>query len=137
MTEHDDALRQIMRALGRLEEGVQRLREDFTEEKGTAAASRKGVYIKLDEFNTDLTKLDNKIIVSGNITAQVREEVKGVARSLDAFKAEADPPLKDFMRLRNIGYGIGGVFLLCGMSAAAIAAYSIEALKNLLRSWLG
>lgn len=137
MTEDTDALRQIMHSLGRVEEGVSRLRQDFTEEKQTAAASRKGVYLRQDEFAEELARLREENKIAAHITAQVREEVKGVSRSLESFKSEAEPPLEEFKRLRNMGLGIVSLLALGGLSVGAAIGLGVEAVKNALRSWLG
>lgn len=133
----DEALREISRSLGRLEEGMSRLRQDFTEEKQTAAVSRKGVYMMHDEFAEKLSELRQEHKIAAHITAQVREEVKGVNRSLEAFKSEAEPPLEEFKRLRNMGLGIVSLLALGGLSVGAVVALGIETVKSALRSWLG
>lgn len=127
MTEHDDALRQIMRALGRVEEGVARLRDDFTEEKQTAAVSRKGLYQRQDEFAEGMGKLREENKIGAHVSAQIRDEVK-------AFKAEAMPTLEEYKRLRNMGLGF---LAISGLSIGAAVAMAFEAVKNALRSWLG
>lgn len=126
MTENE-VLREISRSLGRVEEGVLRLRQDFTEEKQTAAASRKAVYLRQDEFAKDLEKLRDENKISAHITAQVRDEVK-------AFKAQAMPTLEEYKRLRNMGLG---VLAISGLSIAATLAMALDAVKSALRSWLG
>lgn len=56
---------EVLRALGRLEEGVRLHREDFLEEKVAARDSRSAINCRLDKQQEDISHLETTVVVSG------------------------------------------------------------------------
>lgn len=127
----------VMLALGRLQEGVDRLREDFTEEKASAAQSRKSIYEKHDALAHEMTKLKSDVVISAQIGAQTRNEVQSLVTKVDQNKADIQPSLEDWRRIKNLGLGITGVLALGGVTVGAFLSMGVDAFKAALRQWLG
>lgn len=127
---------EILRSLGRLEQGLSSLREDVQTDKAHAVQSRRVMYDKQEDLTEDMAKLRESLVVSAHVNAQVREEVKALKGSLDAFKKEVEPSIKDFERLKTMGKGIGTFLAMGGLGVGLIVVSGIEWAKNLLRSWL-
>ncbi len=69
----EDPFYEIMRILGRLEEGQKRQQEDVEEVKETARESRDKTHAKLDH-------LDGTVAIVGQVAAQAREESAAVKK---------------------------------------------------------
>lgn len=72
MASNDD----ILHALGHVKEGVKRIREDFQEEKQNARESRAVIQARLDRQAKQISHLDTTVAMSGEVDAQIREEIK-------------------------------------------------------------
>jgi hypothetical protein len=117
---------EIMRALGRLEEGMERLRADFTDEKAHSAESRGRVHTKLEKIDEDLT-------IVGQVAAQARDKVNAVEL---VVSEDVKPATDDFKRMRTIGFiGVsllGFAFTALGVTLATVG----EGVVNSIRAWL-
>lgn len=69
MTSNED----ILRALGRLEEGVKRIREDFQEEKHNAHESRAVIHARLDSQARQIGHLDTTVAISDAVCSRADE----------------------------------------------------------------
>ena len=116
-------LNDVMLALGRVQEGVDRLREDFTEEKASAAISRKSIYERHDDLSQELIRL--------------KADVQGIGQKVDLHKSEIQPSLEDWRRIKNLGLGVTGVLALGGLSVGAMLSMGMDAFKAAVRHWLG
>lgn len=112
-----------MLALGRVQEGVDRLRDDFTDEKQSASVSRKSMYERQEELSQELIRL----------TADVR----AVSQKIEQHKADIQPSIDDWRRIKNLGIGITGILALGGLSVGAMLSLGLDACKAALRQWLG
>lgn len=116
-------LRDVMLALGRVQEGVDRLRDDFTDEKKSASVSRKSMYERQEELAQELTRL----------TA----DMQAVSQKIEQHKADIQPSIDDWQRIKNLGMGITGILALGGLSVGAMLSLGLDACKAALRQWLG
>ena len=132
----DEVLRSISRALGRVEEGISRLRQDFTDEKAAAAISRKNLYQRQDDLTEEMARLREQDLSFRHSSDTLRDELQGLRKSLGDFKSEVQPPIEEFKRLKNLGAGIGTILAMVGIGIGTIIASGVEAAKELLRSWL-
>lgn len=115
-----------MRALGRLEEGQDRMRKDFDDEKEHTRESRERTYRKLDKIDQDVT-------IVGKVAAQARDKVDAVEQLV---VTDVKPATDDFKRMRTAGIvGIsllGFAFTALGVTLATVG----EGLVHTIRVWL-
>lgn len=130
-------LNDVMLAIGRLEGEVRIHREDFAEEKRAAAASRKAIYEKTDELSARIARVETDIGISGQINAQVREEVKHLGESVAQHKVDIQPSIDDMRKLKNLGMGISGVLAIGGLSVGTMLTMGLDAVKAALRQMIG
>ncbi|TIT90383.1 MAG: DUF1515 domain-containing protein [Mesorhizobium sp.] len=123
------SLEDIFLALGELKGGVDALRRDFQEEKRTAHESRATIHRRLDEQAEEIAKVRTDVAVDGEITAQVRNEVK-------SLKAAVDPELEDWKRMKNLGLGIAGLLAIGGLSVGAMLMWASDTAVAAIRHWL-
>lgn len=123
-----------MLLMGRMAEGIERLRADFGEEKSQAAASRKALYERQEELRGDLSNLKNDIDMSAVITSQ---KIDALAADLKDHKAAVQPSVDEWKRIKTLGIGITGVLALGGLSVGAMLSMGLDAFKAAVRSWLG
>ncbi|MDX8492926.1 DUF1515 family protein [Mesorhizobium sp. VK22B] len=123
------SLEDIFLALGELKGGVEQLRRDFQEEKRSAQESRAGVHRRLDEQAEEIAKVRTDVAVDGEITAQVRNEVK-------SLKEAVNPSLEDWKRMKALGIGIAGLLALGGLSFGAFLMWAGDAAVTAVRHWL-
>ncbi len=121
-----DELHEIMRALGRLEEGQERQRADFDEEKSASRDSRDAVLVKLEKIEVDVG-------ITGAVAAQARDATAKISQLvLDDVKPATD----DYKRMRSIGKG---TIWAVGIAAAGLGvtlATAAESVINAIRAWL-
>lgn len=122
----DDPLHQILRTLGRLEEGQERMRADFDAEKEATRESRGRMHTKLEKIEEDLG-------IVGQVAAQAREESAATKKLVDE---EIKPVTDDVKRMRMIGLGIVGLvgfaFTALGITLATVS----EGVVQVVRTWL-
>ena len=123
-----------MLLMGRMAEGIERLRADFGEEKSQAAASRKALYERQEELRGDLSNLKNDIDMAAVITSQ---KMDALAADLKDHKAAVQPSVDEWKRIKTLGIGITGVLALGGLSVGAMLSMGLDAFKAAVRSWLG
>lgn len=109
---------EILRALGRVEEGILRLREDFQDEKIAARESRSAIHARLDKQQQDISHLETTVILSGQTVAQQRDVISGLKETIDNDISPTIEEVKDIKRLGKtaslifvgLGFTAGGVF---------------------------
>lgn len=118
---------EIMRALGRLEEGVDRLRADFTDEKEHSAESRGRMHAKLE-------KIEKDVRIVGQVAAMARDKGNAVEKLV---VDDVKPATDDFKRMRTIGIvGIsllGFAFTALGVTLATVGEGFVAAIRSWLR----
>lgn len=119
-------LNEIMRALGRLETGQERMRADFDAEKEATRDSRGRMHAKLEKIEEDVS-------IVGQVAAQARAESAATKKLVDE---EIKPVTDDVKRMRLIGIGaiglIGFAFTALGITVATVG----EGIVQVMRSWL-
>ncbi len=127
-------LTDVLMILGRVQEGVERLRQDFGEEKTQAAASRKALYDRQDEMRSDLSDLKSDIDMAAVVSAQ---KLTDIQKELKEHKAAVLPAVDEWKRIRTLGVGITGVLAIGGLSVGAMLAAGIDTVRAALRHWIG
>lgn len=113
---------EIMRILGRLEEGQERMRADFDAEKLTTRESRLRTYGKLE-------KIEEDVAIVGTVAAQARDKADAVEK---VVVDDVKPITDDVKRMRLMGMGAIAVI---GFAAAFIGV-SAERIFDAIRAWL-
>lgn len=126
----------IMRALGRLEEGVQRLREDFEDEKDAAHESRAVIHRRLDEHVHAISELRGDVSIGIKVDAQVRNDLQELKATVDANQTAVAPSIAEWRRMKAIGIGLAGLLALGGISIGAMLAYMGDIAVTAIRHWL-
>ncbi len=117
---------ELMRILGRVEEGIERLRADFEEEKQDTKDSRGRMHAKLE-------KIEEDVGIVGQVAAQARTVGTELQRLIDE---DVKPATDDYKRVRAIGRGtLWAVGLAAGGAGVTIASFG-ETVVNALRAWL-
>lgn len=148
-------LHQILQQLGSIDATQKALVSEFTEERRQARENRKDLHTKVDELTDRVARGEGDNKVLGQAIAQTRDHVDGVQDSIteamedmreevvgrvaaleDKIKKEIGPPVEDFKRMRNIGYGIAALIGLSGLSVGAIFVAFGEKALEWLRAWL-
>ena len=130
------SLHDIFHALGRVQEGIEQLREDFQEEKKNARDSRSTVHRRLDEHALEISNLRTDVAIAGKIEAQVRNEVKALAKKVDANHEAVQPSLDDWKRMKNLGVGVASLLAIGGLSIGAFLMWAGDAAVTAVRHWL-
>ncbi|TBY41578.1 DUF1515 domain-containing protein [Rhizobium leguminosarum] len=131
-TSNDD----IMRALGRVEEGVRRIREDFQEEKDNAHDSRAVIHKRLDEQAKQIAHLDTTVAISGGVDATLREEIKGLKETVAKNQEAVQPALEEWKHMKRLGVGISGLIALAGLTIGGLLSWAGDAAVTAIRHWL-
>ncbi len=127
-------LTDVLMLLGRVSEGVDRLRQDFGDEKAQAAQNRKTLFDRQDEMRNDLSSLRSDFDMAAVVQAK---DMRALSRSLEDHKLAVQPSVEEWKRIKTLGVGITGVLALGGLSVGAMMATGLDALRNAVRSWLG
>lgn len=130
------SLDDVLLALGRLQEGVEQLREDFRDEKQTAHESRAVIHRRLDEQARDIASLKTDVAIAGKVEAQVRDEVKALGDKVDANHATVGPHVEDWKRMKAVGVGLVGLLAVGGLSVGAMLTWASETAITTIRHWL-
>lgn len=132
MASNDD----IMRVLGRLEEKVEQLRDDVSEEKKDAHESRTSIHRRLDAQVSQFAILDKTVSIEAQINAQTRDKIDDLSETVKANHEAVLPTIEDMKRLKTLGYGVAGLIALAGVSVAGLVMWAGEAAVTTVRHWL-
>ena len=125
-----------MLALGRLQTSVERLRDDFSEEKGLAHESRTAIHRRLDEQAVQVAIVDKTVALEALVHAQMRDQFETLAETVKENHDAVAPTIEDMRRLKMVGWGISGLIALGGISVGGLVALAGESVVNTLRHWL-
>lgn len=141
MAESDE--KEILRVLGRLEQGVSdvkdnmgQIREDFRDEKKAARESRAVIHRRLDEQAAQIAHLDETVSIQGQIDAQMRDRLTAIEEAVKKNQDEAAPVLADMKRMKTIGAGIAGAIALAGLTVGGMLSWFGETAVQAMRHWL-
>lgn len=126
----------IMRVLGRIEEKVEKLEKDFSEEKRTAHESRAIIHQRLDQQVSQVAVLDKTVAIHAEIDAQMRDKVEELTETVQSNHEAVAPTIEDMKRLKTLGYGIAGLIALAGVSVGGLILWAGEAAITTVRHWL-
>jgi len=136
MPTQSDLLHEIMRTLGRMEEGLDRIREDFQEEKESAHESRAVIHRRLDDHAKQMAKTDETIAIAGQVDAQIRNEVIALKETVAKNHKEVEPALSEWRRIKLLGAGVGGLLILFGISIGSLIVWASDTASAIVRHWL-
>jgi len=125
-----------MLALGKLQEGVDRLRSDFQEEKHMAHESRAVIHQRLDNQVQQIGHMETTIAISGEIDAQIRGELKGLKETVEKNQEAVSPTIAEWRRMKTLGLGIAGLIAMAGLTVGGIVAHMSETAVSGIRHWL-
>lgn len=129
-------LNDVLFSLGRLQEAVEQLRDDFRDEKSDAKESRAIIHRRLDEQADKIAALNSTVEIAGQVDAQIRDEVKAVAEKVDANQTAIAGDVADWRRLKGIGLGVTGLLAIGGLTVGALLVWAGETAANAVRAWL-
>ena len=137
-------LNEVMRALGRLEAtgeatkaAVEDLRKDFHSEKESARSSRNIIHRRLDEQTEQIGHLETTVAISGQIDAQLRDELAELKTTVANNHAAVQPHIEDMKRMKTMGMGITGLIALAGLTVGGIVVYASDMARAAIKHWLG
>ncbi len=136
MPSQSDLLHEIMRTLGRMEEGLDRIREDFQEEKDSAHESRAVIHRRLDEQGKQIAKTEETIAIAGFVDAQIRDEVKALQKTVVDNHEEVAPAIAEWRRIKLLGAGVGALLVLFGISVGSLIVWASDTASAIVRHWL-
>jgi hypothetical protein len=125
-----------MLALGRVQEGVDRLRDDFQDEKRSAHESRAVIHRRLDDQTEDIAGLRSDVGIGAQVNAQTREEVKALKEIVNDNQSKVQPSIEEWKRIKTMGIGLAGLLALAGLSFGAILMWMSDAAVSAIRHWL-
>lgn len=114
-------------------ESLGHLRADFQDEKQHAHESRAVIHHRLDQQAGKIGHLETTVALSGQIDAQLRDTVTTLDDTVKRNYAAVVPALDDWKRVKFLGWGMAGIFLALGISAASVYAWAWEWAKTALR----
>lgn len=123
----------VERTLGMLLSEVKNLREDLQRSDQKSDESRAVVHRRLDEAMAHISRLDTTVAISGQVDAQMRDEISDLR---DVVEKSHAPAVADWRRIKMIGYGISGLIAFTGISVGVFASWASEAAVSTLRHWL-
>lgn len=115
-------LNEIMRALGRLEEGQERMTADIE----ASNDSRGRLHEKLD-------KLEETVGIVGQVAAQARNEAAEIKKTLHE---DVKPATDDYKRVRAVGQGMLWAVGIAATGLGVTLATVGESVVNTIRGWL-
>ncbi len=139
MVSNDD----ILRALGRLEgkvdaldDRLDRFETEFSSERRSSSESRNRIYERIEEQAHRIGEAEKTVVVSGAITAQQRDIITGLT---DVMEKEIKPTLKEWNRLKTLGWGMRMVLIGAGIGIGTFGTAFLWFGENIgpaLRRWL-
>ncbi|MDV4166177.1 DUF1515 domain-containing protein [Rhizobium leguminosarum] len=130
------SLNDIMHALGRVQEGVDRLREDFGDEKRSAHESRAVIHNRLDDQTGKIGHLETTVAISGGVDAQLRDQIAELRKIVAENHEAVQPALEEWRRMKSIGIGISGLIAFAGLTIGGIITYVGDGAVTAIRHWL-
>ncbi|WP_142520201.1 DUF1515 domain-containing protein [Pseudorhizobium endolithicum] len=123
----------ILRVLGRVEEGIHRLREDFQEEKRSARESRSEIHKRLDKHADEYSRLDSTIILTGQTVAQQRDVISELTKVVEK---DVMPTIKEVKEIKALGKRASMIFIGLGFTAGGTFIWFSDLMITGLRKWL-
>lgn len=125
-----------MLLLGKVMEGLDRLSEDFSEEKRSAANSRASIHQRLDTQVERIGRLETASEINVQINAQQREALKALNSTVQNNHMAVQPSIDEWRRMKALGIGLAGLLALGGLSLGAMLMWASDAAVTAVRHWL-
>jgi hypothetical protein len=115
---------------------MEQMREDFARSEESARLSRAAMHDRMEESIDRLGKLETSIAISGQVDAQVRNELDGLKGAIQAIEPTVEQ-WKDMLKTgRRISWFLGISGLISGAALWAALQWTGDAVINTVRSWL-
>lgn len=109
---------------------------DFREEKKNAHEHRAIIHQRIDEQSQQIGHLETTVAISGEIDAQLRDQIQELKDTVDKNHAEVGPAIEEWRRLKTIGVGISGLIAISGLTIGGLVAWMGDSLITTARHWL-
>lgn len=137
-------LGQLIESVAGLRRDITDLRGDFDQEKQHAHESRVDVHRKIDGLTDRVGKVENKIEIAGQVTAQTRDRIDDVKTDVNermdvletTLTNDVKPTVDDFKRMRAIGLGLVGIVAIGGTAFGASLIWWGEQTVTAIRGFL-
>jgi hypothetical protein len=137
------SLNDVMLTLGKLLEGQERsrdaiemLRDDFQDEKKNAHESRSVIHRRLDEQGFKLSHLETTVAISGEVDAQLRDQIAALKIVVEKNHREVAPAIEEWRRMKTLGIGVSGLIAFAGLTIGGVLAWAGDAAIAAIRHWL-
>jgi hypothetical protein len=130
------SLEDIAILVGRTLEGVEQLRKDFDDEKIASRESRASIHRRLDDHAEDISRLRTDVAIMGQVDAQLRDEVKALAETVETNHKAVTPAVAEWKTMKRAGLGFTGLMALGGLSIGAILTWAGDTAVSAIRHWL-
>lgn len=139
MASNDD----ILRALGRLEAKVDavairldRFEEEFDTDRRSSSDSRQRIHERIEQQAHRIGEAEKTIVAAGATVAQQRDIITGLTGFMES---EIKPTLKEWNRLKTLGWGVRMVLIGAGVGIGAFGTAFLwfgEIMGPFLRRWI-
>lgn len=133
MASNEDIIRMLVRIEAKQEEAgkvMDRLLDDFADEKKSAHESRAGLHRRLDEHADRISSLRTDIEIHGQIGAQLRDNIKGLKETVET---DISPTIDEWKRIKFLGGAASAALIALGVTAATAVAWIYDWLAIVLR----
>jgi hypothetical protein len=94
-----------------------------------AHESRAVIHRRLDEQVKRIGHLETTVAISGEIDAQIRNNITALTETVESNHKAATPALDYWRRVKVLGWAVAAVFLALGISAASAYAWAWDGRK--------
>jgi hypothetical protein len=94
----------------------------FQDEKRAAHQSRSAIHRRLDDREGKVAHLETTVALSGQIDAQLRDQIVSLKETVEKNHKAVTPALDDWRNVKALGLGLGAVLLAAGVLVASIYA---------------
>lgn len=123
------SLDEIAYTLGKIQTGVERLREDFAEEKALSKENRAIIHRRLDETVERVAKIEQAVA----ITASDFEDLKA---AFEEHKNDVAPTMQEWKRMKTLGVGFASLLAIGGLSFGSFLVWAGDTAVAFVRHWL-
>jgi len=133
----------ILRALGRLEAKVDavairldRFEEEFDTDRRSSSDSRQRIHERIEQQAHRIGEAEKTIVAAGATVAQQRDIITGLTGFMES---EIKPTLKEWNRLKTLGWGVRMVLIGAGVGIGAFGTAFLwfgEIMGPFLRRWI-
>ncbi|OHV22303.1 hypothetical protein BBJ66_30245 [Rhizobium sp. RSm-3] len=74
--------------------------------------------------------------INDGVDATFRDEIKALKETVEKNQDAVGPAVKEWERMKSIGYGISGLVAFAGLTVGGMVAYASDGAVARLRHWL-